>query len=74
MSAGDTTSHAEEGTAFVGWMLWNIVRSHHVSRGVAWPQDDHGGIFNNMPQDMQTAWDRAAADLQQRAKGYGRLI
>lgn len=70
MSEDDTTSRAEEGIVFVGWMLWNIVRAQHVSRGAEWPD----GIFEDLPADAQTAWNRAASDLQQRAKTFGRLI
>jgi hypothetical protein len=72
MSDADTTSRVDDKQlTFVGWMLWNIVRAEHVSRGTVWPWD---GIFEDMPQDQQTAWNRAAADLQQRAKSFGRLI
>lgn len=58
---------------FVGWMLFNIVQQQHGSRGAAWPYGKQM-IFEDLPADAQTAWNRAAADLQQRAKLFGRLI
>lgn len=58
---------------FTGWMLWNAVRTQHISRSTAWPWH-RDTIFEDLPADVQTAWNRAAADLQQRAKTYGRLV
>jgi hypothetical protein len=54
-------------------MLWNIVRSQHISRGTEWTHH-RDAIFEDLPQDVQTAWNRAAADLQSRAKAFGRLV
>jgi hypothetical protein len=75
LSEVDTTARLDAAAApvFVGWMLWNIVRHQHISRGTTWwPGRD--AIFEDLPPDQQTAWSRAAADLQQRAKSFGRLI
>jgi hypothetical protein len=63
----------EEFPHFVGWMLWNLVRQQHISRGADWSWH-RDAIFEDLPDDVQTAWNRSAADLQQRAKSFGRLV
>lgn len=55
---------------FEGWMLWNIVCHAHACCGVPWPLT----IFEAQPREIQAAWERAAAELQQRATTLGRLI
>lgn len=55
---------------FVGWMLWNIVLHEHRQCGAPWPE----GIFEDQPEAVRAAWERAATALQQRATSLGRLV
>jgi hypothetical protein len=50
-------------------MLWNLIGSALEHCGEKRP----GGIFEDQPQHVREAWERAASLLQRRAKLLGRL-